>query len=74
MLEHVDAVREIEGEARILLHQKDRNTGLPNLPNRVEDDALHLDREAGRRLVEQEEARRRHEGAADRDHLLFAAR
>ena len=34
----------------------------------------HLRREPERRLVEQQQARARHEGAADREHLLLAAR
>src|SRR6266852_4500028 len=71
-LEHVSAGRALEGGLDVLLDDQDRRA----LPIERADDlhqALHHQRrETERKLVDHEQARTRHERAADRDHLLLA--
>jgi hypothetical protein len=49
------------------------NAGLAHARERLEQFAAHQRREAERGLVQQQQSRRRHQRAADRDHLLLAA-
>src|SRR5437667_9882156 len=74
LLEDVVSVGDPRQRGHVLVDQQDR------LPARLEVDQAAPDlrpderREPLRRLVEDEQARVRHEGAPDREHLLLAAR
>src|SRR5580765_4605520 len=74
VLEHVAAAGQAERLARVLLHEEHRGADAVDLGDDAED-LLHDDgRQAERGLVEHEDARPRHERAADGEHLLLAAR
>src|SRR5439155_792081 len=73
-LEHARPVGERERLADVLLHQQDRDSVRVDRPHRLEDPRDEHGRQAERRLVEHEHARAGHECAADRAHLLLAAR
>ena len=73
-LEHVAAVRGVERHQRVLLDEQDRRALLVDLLDDVEDPLDEDRREPERRLVEQQQLRARHQRAADRAHLLLAAR
>src|SRR5882724_5726107 len=72
--QHVDVVRDGEGEAHVLFDEQNRVT----VGAQAAQDLLELRHDDGRqpfrRLVHQDEPRVRHERAADRQHLLLAAR
>src|SRR6202022_2695144 len=72
-LEHVAAVREPERLHEVLLDEQHGGALRVDAANRFEDGLHHERGEAQRRLVEDEQARARHEGATDREHLLLAA-
>ena len=73
-LEHVGAPRDGQRHRRVLLHQEDGHAlpvdGLHGLEDLLDEHGG----EAHGGLVEQEQPRARHEGAADGEHLLLAAR
>ncbi|EGE57986.1 hypothetical protein RHECNPAF_3500035 [Rhizobium etli CNPAF512] len=72
---HVGAMRQPECREGILLDQEHGEAFLLiELADRLENALDDQRREAKRRFVEQQELRTRHQGAADRQHLLFAAR
>ncbi len=58
----------------VLLHEQDRRALPVDVAHGVEDLLDEHGRQPHARLVEQEQARARHERAADRQHLLLAAR
>src|SRR5215210_2151063 len=71
-LEHVGPLRHVKREVRVLLDEQDRRALPVDLRDRLVD-ALDKDRcNPHRRLVEQEQRRLGHQGAADSEHLLFA--
>src|SRR5262245_37837129 len=72
-LHYVTAVRNLQRLPGILLDQKDGLALLAQLAKREEDARDEFRREAKRGLVEQQQARARHQRAADRQHLLLAA-
>src|SRR5260370_23806287 len=74
VIQHIGVVGDFEAHPRILFDQENRNAlGLHLL-----DDTKHLAhdqrRQTLRRLIENQEPRVEQQGAADREHLLFAAR
>src|SRR2546427_562622 len=71
-LEDIAARSQGERGLRVLLDEQDADALGRELAERAED--FHGDerREAERRLVEQQEARAHHQGAADDQHLLLA--
>src|SRR5438067_6640835 len=75
VFQHVTAVRHGEGLRDILLDQHDRETGFAveafDYPEHLVD---HHRRQAERGLVAEDEPRLAHQAAADREHLLLAAR
>src|SRR5437660_757750 len=73
-VEQVGAVDEGQHLADILLDDEDRVPLLTHLTHQVEDPEDHDGGKPGRWLVEEDELRSRHEGAADGEHLLLAAR
>src|SRR5579872_804886 len=60
--------------AQILLDEDDRRSALRELAERRKVFRAHARRQTQARLVEQQQLRLRHQRAADRDHLLLAAR
>src|SRR5258708_17203647 len=74
-LHDIAAMGEAERVVRVLLDQEHRDLLLlVDLADHLEDLLDDERREAERRLVEQQEARAAHQRAADRQHLLLAAR
>ena len=73
-VEHDDIVGDGEDELGVLLDQEDRQALLLEPADRRHHLGDDLRRQALRRLVHQQDARVRHERAADREHLLLAAR
>src|SRR5206468_8296177 len=74
LLEDVGAGRDGEGLRDVLLDQQDRDALGVDPGDDLEDLVDDLRRQAERGLVEQQEARHRHQRPPDRDHLLLAAR
>src|SRR5712691_164644 len=74
VLEHVASVRELERKRHVLLDEHDRHAVAIDPPQSVEDELHRHRRQSEARLVQQKEARARHEPAPDRAHLLLAAR
>src|SRR4051794_14174523 len=72
-LEHVAALRHVERVVRVLLDEHDRRALLVDLADHVVDAVDDDRRQAERRLVEEQQLRLGHQGAADREHLLLAA-
>ena len=71
-LQHVAAARGLEGIAGVLLDQQHAGAGRVDGLDRPED-VLHDDRRQPERgLVQAEQLRLRHHGAAERQHLLLA--
>ena len=73
LLQHIGPVGDLERRERILLHQHDGDAARANVADDIEG-ALHdgwSQAEGG--LVEQHNLRTGHQGARDRQHLLFAA-
>src|SRR5574341_534878 len=74
VLEHVPAVGDGERGLGELLDEQQREPLVPE-PRQHREHLVHeLRRQAQRRLVEEEQAGRRHEAARDREHLLLTAR
>src|SRR5581483_4520368 len=65
---------DLQGEPRVLLDEQDGDARFGDRGDCFEDLLLELRRDAERRFVEEKTARTRHERAADREHLLLAAR
>src|SRR2546425_5659951 len=74
VLEHVASVRELERARHVLLDEHDRHAVAIDPLQSVEDELHRHRRQSEARLVQQQEARARHEPAPDRAHLLLAAR
>src|SRR3989475_5514281 len=74
VLEEVRAVGEAERGPDVLLDEEDGDPGPVDLREHAQHRLDDARREAEGGLVEHEEARPRHEGPSDRDHLLLAAR
>src|SRR6266478_1328918 len=73
--EEVGVIRQVEGHRGVLLDEKHAHALLlVDRSHDAEDLAGDQRRQAERRLVKQEQARTRHEGARHREHLLLAAR
>ena len=73
--EHVAVVGGLERHVGVLLDEQDGDAALAvDAADDVEDLLHQLRRQAERRLVEQHQPRPRHQRAADRQHLLLAAR
>ena len=73
VFQHIAPIRQFERLVRVLLHQEDGHPLLAQLLYGVED---LLDDDGGQPqggLVQQQQARLAHQGAADGQHLLFAA-
>ena len=73
-LEHVAAVRDRQRDRGVLLDHEHGRPLLVDLDDDLEDPVDQDRRESHRRLVEQQQPGPRHQGAADRAHLLLAAR
>src|SRR3569623_2751806 len=73
-LEHVAVVGELEGETGVLLDQEDRDAGLVEIADDAEGLEHKLGGEAHRGFIEEQHLGAVHEGAADGEHLLLAAR
>src|SRR5690606_32063574 len=74
-LEQVGMVGEVERDRGVLLDQQHADPVLGiDAPHDLEDLRDDERRQAERRFVQQEQARAQHQGAADREHLLLAAR
>src|SRR5262249_35669653 len=74
VLEHIGAVSQAQRRSDVLLDQEDADAGSTDLAQYREHRLDDARREPERGLVEHEETRPGHERAADRDHLLLAAR
>src|SRR5215472_10738583 len=73
--QHVAVVSEMESHVGVLLHEEDGHALLAvDAADDVEDVLDELGGEAQRGLVEEHHGRPGHEGAADGEHLLLAAR
>src|SRR5678815_1745971 len=73
-LQQIRAVHDLEHLAHVLLHDQDGIALLAHAADQVEEPEHHDRCQAHGRLVEQDELGARHEGAAQREHLLLAAR
>src|SRR6266699_1241126 len=73
LLEHVGARGELEREGSVLLDEHHGDAARVDLLDHLEHGEHYPRGEAERGLVEQEQARLRHERAPDREHLLLAA-
>src|SRR5712691_2652980 len=73
-LDDVAPMRHAERHPRVLLDEQDRRPLTIDVLHDAEDRVDQNGREAHGRLVEQEQRRPGHEGAADGQHLLLAAR
>ena len=73
VLEHVAAVGHGERERHLLLGDQQGHALLLEPFERLERELRDLRRQSGRRLVEHEEPRPRHERATHGQHLLLAA-
>ena len=71
---HVGPRAVFQRQARVLLDQEDRRSGLGDLRDGGENVLHEARRDAERRLVEKEHRGTCHERAADGEHLLLAAR
>src|SRR5581483_458381 len=72
-LHDVSAVGKLQRKIGILLDQQHGHPGLAEAAHRAHHFRYHERREAKRRLVEQQELRSGHHGAAEGEHLLLAA-
>ena len=66
-------VGEGQGQAGVLLHEQNRHAGALELGDDSGDLFHQQGRQPQRRLIEQEQTRPGHEGAAEGEHLLFLA-
>ena len=73
-LQHACAVGDPQRHRRVLLDEHDRRPAAIDLPDDLGDLVDDLRRQPQRWLVEQQQLRAGHQRAADRDHLLLAAR
>ncbi|MNV92028.1 hypothetical protein D3C71_1865780 [compost metagenome] len=74
VFQHVAVLRDLQRLAHVLLHQEQGQAVGVDGAQRTED-LLHDDgRKTHRRFVQQQQARLGHQGPADGQHLLFAAR
>ena len=73
-LQHIGAVGHLQGGAGVLLYQQHRHAEIAQRSDHLQDLAHDQRRQAQRRLVEHQQARLGHEGAANRQHLPLAAR
>src|SRR5215472_6357869 len=73
-LEDVGAPGETKGGAHVLLDEEDGDAGPVDRRQGLEDRFYYSRSQAQGWLVEHEQARRRHQGAGERDHLLLTAR
>ena len=71
--QHIAAIGDGERQRRHLIDQQDRDALVAQLGENVEQLVDHRRRKPERRLVEQQDARLRHQPARDREHLLLAA-
>ncbi len=71
--QHVSAVRAVQRLVRVLLRKEDRVALAVELREDCKDVVHHDGRKADGRLVHHDEARRRHERAADGEHLPLTA-
>ena len=71
---HIGAVRGGQRDMHRLLDHQHGDAALAQFGDDLIDLAHDQRRQAERRLVEQQQLRRRHQGAGDRQHLLLAAR
>jgi hypothetical protein len=74
VVEHVDVIGDFQAHPHVLLDEKDRDALVAHPGDDAEDLADDERRQALRRLVEDQEFRVEQQGAADRQHLLLAAR
>lgn len=73
ILEHIAAVSHLQGLVGVLFHQKYRHTLIANRADDLENLRDDQRRQPQRRLIKQQQPWPRHQGAADGQHLLFAA-
>src|SRR5262249_38357020 len=73
LLENIGAICDAQGEVRHLLDQQDGHARAPQALDNVIDLLHQQRRQAERRLIEQDEARRAHQTTRDGEHLLLAA-
>ena len=73
VFQQVAAIGDFQAAFGVLLDQQDAGAGLAHAAQRGEEFAADQRREAQRGFVEQQDVGRRHQGAADGDHLLLAA-
>ena len=73
-LQHVGTVGHLEGGARVLLDQQHRDAVVAQAGHDLQHLAHDQRRQAKRGLVQQQQARARHQRAADGQHLALAAR
>src|SRR5215470_20220062 len=70
----IGVIAHVERGGRILLHHENGRAGRANVGDNVERTLDDIGSEAERRFIEQDELGLRHQGSADRKHLLLAAR
>src|SRR3989454_6120427 len=73
LLEHVGAHGDLERERRVLLDEQHGDAARVDPLDHVEHSEDYRRGETERGLIEQEQARLRHERPSDREHLLLAA-
>ena len=71
---HVGAISDFERLMRVLFHQQDRIPRSRRLRDHREDFIRQARAQPERRLIQHHDLRIREQSAADREHLLFAAR
>src|SRR5215510_5582522 len=64
-IEHGDVMADVEDQVGMVLHQEHAGAGLGDLDEERAEPPYLLGREAGGRLVEQQEGRTQHKGAGD---------
>src|SRR5262249_1255135 len=74
VLQHVAALREGQGLPRVLLDQQHRRPGAIDLGDDPEDLLHDQWRQPERRLIQHQDARQRHQGPSNREHLLLTTR
>src|SRR5467141_1318477 len=72
-LHHIPAIGKLQREVRILLDQQHRDPGVAEHLHRAHHLRYQQRREPQRRLIQQQELRPGHHGAAEGEHLLLAA-
>ena len=73
-LHNVPAIGKLQRKIRVLLYKKHCHAGVAKGAHRAHHFGHHQRREAERGLVEQEQLRPGHQGAAEGEHLLLPAR